>query len=150
MNQSISQDIQNQRNQSYIIALSGINSINTVPILPKGWKETVKNAISSRLKDSESAKYDFRENPVYCSFSNIGRFAPGHREFTSPILGYAGLVFVNAKNSYGGYVGYTPWFFMITDGRVSILERNGYGLWNTLPDVIAHLNSSFSETLIIK
>ena len=67
--------------------------------------------ISSALRDAGSAQYRF------------GNCAP-LAAHSIPILGipiqygYAIPVEVNAKNAYGGYTGFTPYFVLIRNGEV--------------------------------
>lgn len=73
--------------------------------LPANYKALVKEAILARLKDSDSAKFDFYKAP-----SNID------------VHGFKGrwkvCVRVNAKNSDGGFTGERPWAVFFEHGRV--------------------------------
>lgn len=150
--QYIEEDVANKRAASMYRAQQGLQSVQKIPNLPKNWKQLVQNTIARYLKDPDSAKYSFYDNPEYYSFSNSGHFAKS-AEFsaqTSPLLGHAGLVFVNAKNSYGGYTGNTPWLYMITNGEISLIASNDYGIWHTIDDVISHMDRSYTEAMLLK
>lgn len=144
--------VKQEKAESKYRAEQGIKAIKEIPRLPKNWETIVENEISQHLKDPYSAKYSFDGLPSFYSFSNCGRFAKSAvlSVGTSPLAGYAGLVFVNAKNSYGAYAGKTPWFYMITDGSISFLATNKYGIWHTIDDVKQHLENSYTECLIMK
>lgn len=151
MEQRIDNKVANDQARNYAIAEHGLQSVEKVPPLPKNWQKIVKTAVAGMLKDPDSAKYTFPENPKFYSFSNSGAWFKGqYRVSTSPLLGYAGLVFVNAKNSYGGYTGNQPWLYMITNGEISLLDTNPNGIWHTMDDVVSHLNRSYTEALILK
>lgn len=150
MEQRIQNDVADRKAQAYALANEGLESINTIPKLPANWQNLVKQEISGLLKDPDSAKYTFKEQPKYCSFSNLGYFSGPIRDYTAPLIGYAGLVFVNSKNSFGGYTGNQPWFYMISDGHVSLLQTNSYGIWHSLSDVQDHLIRSYTEYLLPK
>lgn len=145
-------DVMNRRIASTHRAEEGLQSLQSIPKLPKNWKQLVQNTIARYLKDPDSAKYSFYDNPKFYSFSNSGSFAKS-AEFvlpTSPLLGHAGLVFVNAKNSYGGYTGNTPWLYMITNGKISLIATNDYGVWHTMDDVRSHMDISYAEAMLLK
>lgn len=150
--QYIEVDVANKKAASIHRAEEGLQSVQKIPKLPKNWKQLVQNAIARYLKDPDSAKYSFYDNPKFYSFSNSGFFAKS-AEFvvpTSPLLGHAGLVFVNAKNSYGGYTGNTPWLYMITNGEISLIATNNYGVWHTIDDVRSHMDMSYTEAMLLK
>lgn len=103
-----------------------LSKVTTVPDLPENWKEVVENSVRHILKDPESARFRYpEEQQKYCAISNVGDapFQPITLVPDSPLLGHSGIVFVNAKNSYGGYVGEEPYWYMITDGKVSLLKN---------------------------
>jgi len=79
--------------------------------LPANYKALVKEAILARLKDPDSAKFDFYKQP-----SNVD------------VNGFKGrwtvCVRVNAKTSDGGFTGKKPWAVFIEHGRVP----TGYGV----------------------
>lgn len=70
---------------------------------PKDYKEIVEAAIRSQLKDPDSAKFSAMTTPRK-------EVMVAHRDF---VYGYSTCVYVNAKNSYGGYAGdQLYWVFM--------------------------------------
>ena len=74
-------------------------------------EDAVKSFFSVYLKDPESARYDF--GPVYKGYM-YGSVLEGRK--LKP--GYLLEVTVNAKNSYGGYVGAKPYKFLLHDDRI--------------------------------
>ncbi|WP_322071001.1 hypothetical protein [Paraburkholderia bannensis] len=74
---------------------------------PDDYKQIIESYESMRLKDPDSARYQYLGMPV--------RAWGGHG---SGKFGYAVCALINAKNSYGGYVGARPNYFLIRDGRV--------------------------------
>lgn len=103
-----------------------LNNVTEVPSIPENWKEIVENGIRGILKDPESARFRYpNEKQKYCGISNISD-GIAHKitlSSKSPLLGYSGIVFVNAKNSFGGYVGEEPYWYMITDGELSLIQN---------------------------
>jgi hypothetical protein len=63
------------------------------------------------LKDPLSAQYDWR--PVKPAWIHMQPTA-----FKPRIYGYALEALINSKNSYGGYVAFTPFRFFFQNGRV--------------------------------
>ncbi len=85
---------------------------------PSGYEQHLTGAIKGQLKDPDSARIRFA--------------AP--RKTWGRVVGVEGTEFgwsvtalVNAKNSYGGYVGEKPWSFMFRDGRVVSATPLGSG-----------------------
>lgn len=74
-------------------------------------EKIVKKYMSTRLKDPYSAIYDF--SIVYKSFYK-DHMLEGGKLYT----GYQIAVDINAKNSFGGYVGAKSYLFIINDGEV--------------------------------
>lgn len=64
---------------------------------PENYKEVIKLYYSVRLKDPESARYEWPEEPFKGFYIEGG--------FKNPIYGYICPVGINAKNSFGGYTG---------------------------------------------
>lgn len=97
-----------QSNRSQLLKTATVQDYGIQP--PDNYKEIEKSLIVSKLKDPDSAKFQF---------GSIYRDAiPGG--FTSPkaVLVWRHDVMVNAKNSYGGYVGFQPYRFAWRDGRI--------------------------------
>ncbi|MFJ4255752.1 hypothetical protein ACIP01_02205 [Pseudomonas monteilii] len=72
----------------------------------------VKQAFSMVLKDPESARYSF-------GYVYKGYFVGSAFEGRKLQAGYLLDVTVNAKNSYGGYVGSKPYKFLFHNGRIA-------------------------------
>ncbi|WP_075335043.1 MULTISPECIES: hypothetical protein [Serratia] len=79
--------------------------------LPDSYKENIQNAISVGLKDPDSAKYKFGE-------PRKAYLQGGLSEDFKMYYGWAIPVAVNAKNSYGAYVGYKTMYYMYSSGRL--------------------------------
>lgn len=79
---------------------------------PSNYVDIVHEYFNQILKDPESARYRFDQpERGYMNHSLIyGGDVAWH--------GYLVKVDVNAKNSFGGYVGYTPYIVKIRDGKV--------------------------------
>ncbi|EAP6367367.1 hypothetical protein EI752_27295 [Salmonella enterica] len=75
---------------------------------PKNYKKLIEDAIRENLKDPDSAKfYDFTPPRKEVMVEN--------KKF---VYGYSSCVFVNAKNSYGGYTGKKLYWTFIRDNKV--------------------------------
>lgn len=75
------------------------------------------------LKDPLSAQYEWK--PINPAWIHMQPTAVKPR-----IYGYALEAFVNSKNSYGGYVGFTPFRFFFRDGRLmQVAEFIKEGMW---------------------
>lgn len=86
---------------------------------PKNYKSLVENAIRNQLKDPDSARFSDMTPPRK-------EVMVENKEF---VYGYATCVNVNAKNSYGGYVGKQMyWVFMRNNEVLRIKNTNeAYG-----------------------
>ena len=78
---------------------------------PENYQEAITNWITPTLKDPDSAEYKF-ETP-YRQALPAGVF--NMKKFW---LGWEVDAQVNAKNSYGGYVGYTPYSFFFQGDEI--------------------------------
>lgn len=97
---------------------------------PENYKETVQKAISDELRDPDSAK-----------FSNWSKLIKRESILNSQkIPAYFGCVFVNAKNSMGGFAGKSPYIFEIRENKVLYL-LNAQGLSDTMHTVVNGLCS---------
>lgn len=74
---------------------------------PSDYEQVIKSFMQSVLKDPESARYQFLNAPK-----------PGWNALGSKKYGFVVCANINAKNSYGGYVGNRMSYFMIKNGRV--------------------------------
>ncbi len=79
---------------------------------PKNYESIVKSYISSTLKDPFSARFQFKK-----PFKAYLRNAPVTGGEPS-VFGYMVYANVNAKNSYGAYVGWKPYKVLIRNGNV--------------------------------
>ncbi|MCK9455360.1 hypothetical protein [Sulfurimonas sp.] len=77
---------------------------------PQGYEEAIKVHFKQVLKDPESANYRFGK-PVK-AYTNEGMVYGGKVSW----VGYLVDVQVNAKNSFGGYVGFKP-YMLLFDGN---------------------------------
>ena len=83
---------------------------------PNNYEDIVKDYFASTLKDPDSVKYQFISTPK--------QFWLGNR-FEGAIFGYLVCATLNAKNSYGGYVGYETDGLLIRNGSVIKYIKNG-------------------------
>ncbi len=86
---------------------------------PKNYKEVVESAILIQLKDPDSAKFSAMTTPRK-------EVMVENRTF---VYGYSTCLYVNAKNSYGGYTGdQLYWVFMRNNQVLRVKNTNGpYG-----------------------
>lgn len=76
---------------------------------PDNYETIIKSYMSRLLKDPVSATYD-------CGSANKGWAGGG---LSGPIqYGYGVSCYINAKNSFGGYVGAKKYNFLIRNGQV--------------------------------
>jgi len=73
---------------------------------PVNYKEIVENYMSIRLKDPMSVRYRYLDGPVEAWYG-----ASPYNKY-----GYSLCVYINAKNSFGGYTGPKLNYFMINTG----------------------------------
>lgn len=76
---------------------------------PTGFKETITTYLQQVLKDPESAKLKFLNEPkkAWSGLDGQSRY------------GYAVCVDINAKNSFGAYTGFDTSFFLIRDNKIT-------------------------------
>jgi|JI102314A1RNA_FD_contig_21_16290514_length_532_multi_3_in_0_out_0_1 hypothetical protein len=79
---------------------------------PENYEAIVKTHFEAQLKDPESARYKF-SNPVK-AYGNEGIAYGGGIRW----MGYLVKVEVNAKNSFGGYVGYKPYLILFSGNSI--------------------------------
>lgn len=80
---------------------------------PSNYKSIVKKYMETALKDPDSAKYHWDN-----AMGPVKGYAYDVATESCKGYGWALCVSVNAKNSYGGYAGPKPTFFLIRDGAV--------------------------------
>ena len=76
---------------------------------PVNYKEIVGNYMSIRLKDPTSPRYRYLDEPVRAWY----RGSPYN-------FGYSLCVYINAKNSFGGYTGSKLNYFMINTEHIIV------------------------------
>lgn len=75
---------------------------------PREYRAIIKEHMKYILKDPESAQYEVVKGP-----------AQGwSKTFDGLLFGYAVCVGINAKNSFGGYVGMKMYYFLIHNNTV--------------------------------
>ncbi|MFZ5621157.1 MAG: hypothetical protein ACOY5W_09070 [Pseudomonadota bacterium] len=80
---------------------------------PDDYEESIREYFSTRLKDPDSARYEFgKPRRAYINHALIQ--GGGVQWF-----GYAVDVIINAKNSYGGYVGRRKYFVFFRGNKPS-------------------------------
>jgi len=82
---------------------------------PENYESIVRDAARERLKDPDSAQFKFGQRP-FRAFLELNDGLWG---------GYIVCFEVNAKNAYGGYVGYVLSYAAINDGRVKQVMLGG-------------------------
>ncbi|RKF36715.1 hypothetical protein [Paraburkholderia fungorum] len=75
---------------------------------PDNYQDVIHDYMENVLKDPDSARYDYLNSPQ----SGWRRTSNGLK------FGYVVCVNINARNSYGGYTGAQPSYFMLRDGTV--------------------------------
>lgn len=78
---------------------------------PDNYQELMKAWFQDNLKDPDSAKYSGYTNP-------IKEHAIENVNAKKVIYGYSACVYVNAKNSYGGYTGKKQYWFFFNNGKI--------------------------------
>ena len=76
---------------------------------PKTYRQIIENYMSAYLHDPFSAEYASWKGPSRGWLSN---------RIYGAKFGYRVCVAINAKNLYGGYVGWRPYQFVINNGNV--------------------------------
>jgi hypothetical protein len=99
---------------------------------PINYSASITNFVGSTLKDPDSAEYrNFsvpKKGGYQCGL--IGGF--------KQYRGWKVFVEVNAKNSYGGYIGYQSYIFLFQGENIVA--------WNTPPDFLWHLAADASPS----
>lgn len=91
---------------------SDIASIGYGAPLTIDWQAAIKQWFLGYLKDPLTAQYIFAHPPQ----QGWARKPP--IEGSQLLLGYAVLVRVNAKNSYGAYIGFQPYLFIFRNNQI--------------------------------
>lgn len=86
---------------------------------PENFREIIESTIREQLKDPDSAKFSGFTEPRK-------EVMVEQRNF---VYGYSSCVFVNAKNSYGGYTGKQLYWAFIRNGQVLRIKNtnDAYG-----------------------
>ena len=85
---------------------------------PDNYEQIVKSFYNRTLKDPSTAQYRWISSPKTTWLGN---------RFTGVRYGYLVCVTLNAKNSYGAYIGFGTDGFLIRDG--SVIEYVSKGIW---------------------
>lgn len=94
---------------------------------PVGYEDMIKKHFENILKDPESARY--RIGKPIKAYANNGLISGGNIAWR----GYMVDVQVNAKNSFGGYVGFKPYMFFFSGNSViRVYEGNEHTLVHRL------------------
>lgn len=80
--------------------------------LPADYQQQAQTYFADVLKDPDSARYKF--GTPRRAYGNNGLVYGGKIAF----VGWAVPVYINAKNSFGGYTGYEPYLVIFVDGHV--------------------------------
>ena len=85
--------------------------------VPANYEELIKRWASANLKDPDSVRY--------------GKISKPRKEYIvvnlKPVFGYSVCAAINAKNSYGGYVGNQTFWFMIREGKIERAQNIDVG-----------------------
>lgn len=84
--------------------------------------EMIKTVFEGILKDPESARFTYLE-PKKCWIEKKSLFG-SKREFS----GYIIEVWVNCKNSFGGYTGKELYQFLFKNGKIHVIYADDVGL----------------------
>lgn len=83
------------------------------------WKEVLISQAPSRFKDPESVRFIFEmESPSPCIIYAYEKQRAPHKD----AKGLCGTVNINAKNSYGGYVGSKSYVYVVAESTLTFLE----------------------------
>lgn len=90
---------------------------------PSNYEALIKAWGEENLKDPESARY--------------GKISKPRKEFmfkeSKPFFGYSICAGINAKNSYGGYTGSQPHWFLIRDGKIARSQNTEIPIAGIIP-----------------
>ena len=86
---------------------------------PDNYKEIIQAHWRPILKDPYSAQYHYAGGPFKC-YMRDAPVAGGK----PVIFGYCVMFSMNAKNSYGAYIGETQYRFFIKNGRTKEFSKN--------------------------
>ena len=78
---------------------------------PDTYKEQIAKEAAKILIDPYSAQYEFQGKPQRAWIHNNGK---------SYSYGWGGIVYINAKNRFGGYVGREPYEYFVQSSFVKI------------------------------
>ncbi|MBK0000287.1 hypothetical protein [Erwinia sp. S38] len=89
---------------------------------PSDYKSIVEEAIREQLKDPDSAKFSSFTNPRKEVMVENGSF----------VYGYSTCLYVNAKNSYGGYTGKELYWVFLRDNKVLRIKNTNEAYGNMI------------------
>ena len=81
------------------------------PIVQSDAEAKAQTFLKTSLKDPATAQYEWGS-------VGQGYFRTAPIEGGKLLWGYRMEAKINAKNSFGGYTGYTPWYFLFKDGEL--------------------------------
>ncbi|EHM37885.1 hypothetical protein HMPREF0454_04619 [Hafnia alvei ATCC 51873] len=90
--------------------------------MPSNYKDLVESSIKAQLKDPESAKFYDMTNPRK-------EVMVENRNF---VYGYSTCVYVNAKNSYGGYAGKQLYWAFLKNNQVLRIKNTSEPFGNII------------------
>lgn len=143
----VNQKLANERAQASNMVYAGLNANPAVAPLPNKWQEMVKSAILPHLKDPDSARFTFNGQPEVYGFSNFDKSYTStivREDYSRPLIGWTGMVQVNAKNSFGGYAGNQGYLYIFKNGRVVFITT--YSDWTSMRDAVTTMRI-FGEAL---
>ena len=86
---------------------------------PENYRELIEAYWRPILKDPYSARYHYTREPFRC-YMRDAPVAGGKPVY----FGYCVIFAMNAKNSYGAYIGETTYRFFIKNGRTKEFSKN--------------------------
>lgn len=93
------------------------------PEMPSKWRETATMLIKQSVRDAETVRIEFREEP-YVMTCKKGIF-----KNPEPIQIQMVNVHVNGQNAFGGYTGFMPWSVAFTPAEtISYTKADGGAL----------------------
>lgn len=94
-----------------------LQAVTAQDVYPANYEAQIKQHFARTLKDPYSAVYEI--SPPRPGRVWAGLLFGGYRE------GYVVYMTLNAKNSYGGYVGVTPHWILFKNGQIDYVAGQG-------------------------
>lgn len=83
---------------------------------PTGYRDAIGQYFLATLKDPSSIQYGDMTSPTKGFFQNRAPLITGGK--VSTVYGWIVNTSINAKNSYGGYVGFKPYSFLFRGEQI--------------------------------